>query len=445
MNLKISEGLKNVFKLSSGTLIGQIISIVTLPIFTRVYGANIIGQWAMINSIAMVINSYSDLGLKNAIMIEDNYQDAYLIYKIVSTISLLISLISGIIYLIYCFVVRNYSDLLLDSLLIVIWSFLLQQIQISYTWLNRNKRYDILMKNPIINNLSLTFFGIMFYFTGLRFVGYYLGMILGQFMTLMHMKLYLPRDMFCFKITSFKKIFNKYIEFIKYQMPSTILLQIKSQLPTIIFGAFFGKKLLGYYSVAMRLLNLPTTFLANSLGKVYFQRVSELKNNINSIGEFTLRSLNISLKFCLPLIVFIVTFADILFRLFFGAEYIISGNMTRLMAMYGLFLFLSMSVSGVAIVIHKQQYMLISGILQIICILLSFFIGYIFDSVYLSIILHSITFMFIQIIFFCFIFKATQINIRYYILPLIKYSIIGIVIYIFIRIVLISIGMVESL
>ena len=46
--LKISPALRNVVKISGGTILGQAISIVTLPIITRMYGAEIMGIWATI-------------------------------------------------------------------------------------------------------------------------------------------------------------------------------------------------------------------------------------------------------------------------------------------------------------------------------------------------------------------------------------------------------------
>ena len=92
----ISENIKNIGKISSGTLVGQVISIISIPIITRLYGAEIIGYWALFNSIAMVVNSFSDLGLTNAIMIKDSEEKSHQVYKVVTTVNLFISLIATI-------------------------------------------------------------------------------------------------------------------------------------------------------------------------------------------------------------------------------------------------------------------------------------------------------------------------------------------------------------
>ena len=58
--LNLSTNKKNVAKISMGTIIGQIISVITLPIVTRLYDANILGLWALMNSIILIINSFSE-------------------------------------------------------------------------------------------------------------------------------------------------------------------------------------------------------------------------------------------------------------------------------------------------------------------------------------------------------------------------------------------------
>ena len=70
--LKLTNNKKSVAKISTGTIAGQIISVITLPIITRIYGAEILGLWALMNSITLIINSFSDLGLTNSLMIQSD-------------------------------------------------------------------------------------------------------------------------------------------------------------------------------------------------------------------------------------------------------------------------------------------------------------------------------------------------------------------------------------
>lgn len=441
----ISNNLKNVGKISFGTILGQGISIITLPIFTRIYGAEVIGMWALINSTAIIVNSFSDLGLSNSIMIEQDDEKALDLYKSITTIVACISLIMVIIIYVYNYLLSNNRNTnIIISIIIGVLIFLLQQIQICYTWLNRNKEYNILMKNPLINNLSIAVIALLLAIFGFKEYGYYIGILSGHIVTLIHMKKHLPKGVFCFDKNIYKNIFESNKKFIKYQLPSNVLMQIKGQLPTILIKLSFGIEILGYYSVAVRLLNMPITFLANALGKVFFQQASEIKYNKGDVGEFTLNNLQKGMKLAFLPILGLITIGDILIISFFGSKYNVSANILRIMVIYSFFLFLSMSVNGIAIVLDKQKYLMISGICQIFGFSIGIFIGkYIFDSIYISVFLLSIIFILIQIIYFCLIFKSVNISIIRYLQPLSKQFLVLFTLYLVIRGSLFLLGIVN--
>lgn len=444
--IKISNNMKNVAKISTGTILGQIISISTLPIFTTIYGAKIIGNWALFNALAVIINAFSDLGMVNALMIEEDKDSAIILYKVISSISGIISIISTAFIYIYMKISNantEYSNIYILCIIIVL-TFTSKQIQICYTWLNRNKEYNILMKNPLINNIVVAIIGIAFGILGYKEYGYYIAILIGQILTLLHMKRYLPKGIICTNWENYFKVTKKHFRFVKYQMPANIIIQIKSQMPTMLIRGCFGAEILGYYSIAMRLLNMPITLLANALGKVFFQHVSELKRAGGKIGELTLKSLEKAMQISFIPMVCVMSFGDLVLTMIFGDNYLISGNILRIMTIYGFFMFLSMSVNGIAIVIEKQQYVMISGILQILGFSLGILIGnQIFSSFYISILLMSLTFVCIQIGYFCLIFKSTGIKIKNYLKPLLISIISLLGSYLIIRGIFILLGIVD--
>ncbi|WP_347548515.1 oligosaccharide flippase family protein [Pseudalkalibacillus hwajinpoensis] len=450
MNFKkisISSSMKNVGKISFGTILGQLISIISLPIFTRLYGVEVIGYFALFNATAIIVKSFSDLGLTNAIMIEESEESAGKTYKVVSTVSLIISSIVGVCVYTFSEVFFGTVDInnIFVAVTITILIFTSQQIQLCYTWLNRRKQYDVLMKNPIINNTIASVLGLILGLIGFLEYGYYISIMVGQIFTIVHMKRFLPKGFFCFDTRHYLQSFKKHKNFLTYQMPSNIFLQIKGQLPILLISIFFGSKILGYYSVSMRVLGMPITLLANSLGKVFFQRVSELNRKGEQVGEFTLLSLEKAMKISFIPIVMMLSLGDLVTALLFGEDYIVSGNILRVMTLYGFFLFLSMSVNGVAIVIDKQKYLLVSGFFQILGISSGVWLGAkIFNDIYFSLLGLSMTFIIIQIVYFCAIFKVSNIKIKRYLLPLLKAILVIFVIYFVIRSVLLFLGIVDT-
>ncbi|UQZ75704.1 hypothetical protein C2I17_14725 [Niallia circulans] len=444
---RLSESLKNVGKITSGTIIGQLISIVSLPFLTHIYGATIIGIWTLMISISSIINSISDLGLNNAIMVGENNEAARGIYKVVSTISLMFSILAGVTTYLYFLYFEN--DLLISSVWIsvsiALLIFTLQQIQICYTWLNKNKKYNILMYNPIINNAFSVLIAILLSFTSLDKYGYFIGFLLGQIITMLHMKRFVPKETFSLDKNLYREVFKNNLDFLKFQLPSNIFVQAKGQIPVLLIGTMFGPKILGYYSLAYRLLNMPVNLLANALGRVFFQRAVEVKENGENVGEFTLRNLERAMKIAVIPIGFLLATSDLLFSKIFGEEFIVSGNIMRVMILYAFFLFLSMSVNGIAIVLEKQKYVLISGVTQLIGFLIGILVGaYAFNSIYIATLIMSLVFSIIQILYFCAILKMQNININRYLIPLFQKLIIMILVYAIIRVFLYQIGLIST-
>ena len=177
--MRISGSLKNVAKISSGTIVGQVISILTLPIITRMYGAEVMGSWAAIYAISSILVYCCDLGLSQAIMIETD-DEVEKLYQTVSTISLLLCAFAYFISLVYyLFLGNSLKTASIDSFFVVVYAFTLRQVQTCYTWLNRERKYDILMRNPIINYASVAIISIALSMIGLKKYGYFWGVILG--------------------------------------------------------------------------------------------------------------------------------------------------------------------------------------------------------------------------------------------------------------------------
>lgn len=408
--IKISNGLKNVGKISSGTLLGQLIAIVSLPILTRLYGSEIIGYMTLFTSIATVINSFSDLGLTNAIMIATNEEKSYQIYKVVSSINFFISVASFcIIPLIYSGE-KQYNPFFIGFMVSII-VLTQQQIQISYTWLNKNQKYNILMKNPIINQVAIFVISISLYFTGINKFGYFIGVLTGQLLTLLNMKRYLPKSKIVFNLSKYKKVINENKDFVSYQLPTTILTNVKNQLPTFLINNFFGTTILGYYSITQKILNIPINLLANAIGKVFFSNISKMVQNGEKIGEYVFQNLKRATYISIVPITLLISLSNIAIYIIMGYFNDVASQMLQASSIQAIFTFLMASLSGIYIVIKKQNYALKSVIAQMLGYIIGFGLGkFIFNDVVRALYITTIIYSIIQIIYFCFIFKAMNIS-----------------------------------
>lgn len=446
--LRLSQDKKNVAKISFGTLIGQGISFITLPIFTRLYGAEIIGIWTLFQSIAGIVNSFSDLGLTNSIMTEEEEKKMLKIYKVVSTIVLIFSILTGIVLFLYYNIMPNPNKLnvIFIGSFILVAVFTLQQIQVCYTWLNRKGEYKILMRNPIINNFSFGLSSIILGLLGFKLYGYFIGWILGQVLTLINMKRELPKSMFTLRLEDYKEVFLNHKRFLIYQLPTNIISNVKNQLPVLCIKIFFGAKILGYYSISVRLLQIPITFLATAIGRVFFQKASDMKRAGKEIGTFVYMSMTRIMKLAVIPMIGMVAVGDVAVKIFLGYNWIIAGDLLRILAFQNFFLFLMFTVQGLSIILDKQNYAMVSCLFQSIGVIIGLGVGrYLFNNIYIGIILMTLSFIIINIIYFCAMFKAMNISIKKYLLNITFYTILMLGISLVLRFGLYKIGIVAAM
>ena len=212
----ISESLKNVTKISSGTVAGQIISIITLPILTRLYGAEVIGIWTVINSFSNIVQNICDLGLSNSLMMckEKEIEERY---SIIIKLSCVLSIISSaVIFVYYLIIGDNIKYALTVCGFLAIYAFTLRQITICTTILNRNKEYDVLMKNSVIRFGSTAIIAIVLGKIGFLEYGYYIGNVIGQIVTVIHMRKFLPRLQLRNKMSDYLDVIKNNFDYIRY-------------------------------------------------------------------------------------------------------------------------------------------------------------------------------------------------------------------------------------
>lgn len=414
---KMNINKKNVLKISSGTLAGQLINILTLPIITSIYGSDIIGQWALIQSLAVVINSFSDLGLMNSLMIESE-EELLKSYRVTSTIVVFISTMISFLYFLYDIFKNGLSiSSLLFSIMLMVIIITEQRIQIDYTWLNRDAQYSVLMKNPIVNFGTFSVVAIVLGLLGFTTYGYFLGQIIGRVITLFHMRKKRPRKTFTFTIEDYVSCFKRNKHYIKYQMPNNIITNLKNQLPVFLIEHLWGTTILGQFSITVKVLQLPTNLLGTSVGRVFFQNISRMKMEGKNIKDYTYNNIIKGTLIGIIPMSLLMAYGDLITVLFLGQDWKMAGDFIRIMSIQYFFMFLLATVRGLAVTLNKQKISMISNIAQSIGFVLGAVIGYyVFNNIYIGLILMCITFIVIQLLYFSVMFTIMGASSKKYIL-----------------------------
>lgn len=413
--IKLSESLKNVMKISGGTIVGQMISIITLPVITRIYGAEIMGVWATILSVALILQAVSDWGMTNSLMLEDDDEKVVSSYTVITTITLITSLVAMVVIYPFFSFIKKYTafNSMIYTMLTIVYAFTVKQVNTSYTLLNRYKRYSVLMKNPIINYSSVAVISIIFWKIGFKTYGYYFAVIVGQIFTLINMRRVLPLTFLNLDLKKHVELIKKYKDFLIYQTPNNLMLQLRDQLPNILIGSLFGDKMLGYYSVSVKILNMPVTFIGQAIGKVFYQKISESNRNGEKIDAFVRRNFTRAIKFAALPVIGLFAAGDIAAVLFFGVDYYMAGQMLRIVVFKTVLTFISTCMQGLEIVLRKQQYALVTTFAQMSFSSLAVVIGfYLTHNIFVALVIMTGFYIMVQLIYYSRLFDLMKLSAR---------------------------------
>lgn len=388
-SIKLSDNMANMLRISGGTLAGQLINVINIPLFARMYGDEIIGGWAFLNTVALIIYSVADMGLTEAIMVEKNETDTRQTYRVVTFLVLAAGVISAFCMYLYQLLAPK-SGLgippLFAAAFLGLAVVLLKQTEVCYIWLNRNGKYSTLMKNPVIQNITFAIVGTILALMGMREYGYYIGWLMGQVITLLHMWRFMPNKFLTFNRSDYKVVLTRNKRNVTFQWPRNVIIRVSEQIPGLLIRRLFGVAALGQYSITMRGLNIPINLLGMAIGRVFFQNASKLKRDGEPVVDFTLRNILSAMRVGVLPIILIMSVGDIAIDIFLGDGWKMAGILIRILAVYAYFLFMYLSIQGLPVVLGKQNISMVYAIIQIITIPTSLFFGYYaFGSLYVGV------------------------------------------------------------
>jgi len=324
--LKSSEYVRNVATLATGTTIAQLISVGTAPILYRIYSKEDYGTLGTYMAIVGVIGVFSTLRYNEAIMLEEDDQDAKKVLWLNRYINIIFTLITIIIVLIGNGFISHYlnnSELKKWLYLIPISIFFSGQNSIFRTWANRKGEYRILTINSILSALVVPFVTILVGLIYQNLLGLFAGLIIGQIVPsfLLYYKLsskYHLGHEYKPAIVEVKSMAIRHKNFPKYSLMADFLYSFHAQIPVFFLSTFVNAASVGVYNLAVRVLTLPVHLISRSVSEVFRQKAIEEYNalgNCKAVYKKTFKSL-----FLIGIIPFSIFwfFSPHLFRWVFG-------------------------------------------------------------------------------------------------------------------------------
>lgn len=410
----------DVLKLTTGTIIAQLLVVITSPFLTRLYKPDAFGMLALFTSIAGIIGVIACLRYELAIMLPARDKEAVNLLGLSIAISAIVSLVTiPIIWFGGGHIARwlNLSNLApflwyLPPLVFIHGTFM----ALNY-WNTRTKHFARLSIARVATSVTTTSITLGVGYAGYPTGGTMIGAsVLGQTVATIMLGSRIwqnSRSLFrkYIRLSSMRAGFNQYKKFPVYDIWSALLNTVSVQLPTLLLSIFFSSTSVGLYALSFRLIAIPMNFVGNAISQVFYQRGTEAKH-IGDLAEVVSKTFLRLVSFgAFPFLVIMVIGKDI-FALVFGTQWSEAGAYAQILAPWMLFVFLGSPMSTLFLILEIQDRGLMFNMMFLITRAAALTIGGATNSILVALLLYSSTGTIIWVVLCIYFFRKVGLSIR---------------------------------
>lgn len=402
-----SNFIQNIFTLSSGTFVSQLILFLATPFLSRLYTPENFGLLALYLSIVGIFWTISAGKYELAIVLPKKNKTAVELLFI----SIILNAISFLLLLILILFLIKICKFDLNVIYLFIpFGIIIESLISSFNqYNNRYKQYKYMSIIKVLRSIIVSLLQILFFYNGIINFGLVWGFIIGAFISLVflvipHYQLLLN----AYKTTTRIDLISTskdFIRFPKFQAISTFLNAISQNSILLLLSFFYGPIIVGYYSLAHRTLKMPIVLISESVRQVFYKEGTDLFNNQKKILKIFNKTTFMLLLISLPAILLVWQYLPYLFKIIFGDQWILTGQFSQILIFWFLFLFINPpTIATVQILSLQKEYMVYESLLlisRLIAIILGYYFYY---DVFVSLKLFTLVSVIFNIILIIYIY-----------------------------------------
>ena len=376
--------------LVSGTAIGQLIAILTLPVLTRIYDPEAFSVLAVYVSVLTLLTVISGMCFEYAVPLpkSDHIAAALLLLAITSVL-----IFTSLTTLAVIFFPNIFNSLTYDKINQYLWLlpigvFSVGMYNALQYWSTRNKKFGLIAKTRVTQSLSGTSVKLG---SGYLFNGWVFGLIFGQLLAqgagLLSLGSSLLRnDLKTFSMVKSKHIYlalKRYDQFPKFTTLEVFANNAGIQIPIILIAYYSLGAEAGYMMIAMQLLSAPISMISSAVSQVYLAESAEMFYK-GHLKEFTKKIIKKLVTIAILPLLAIAILAPILTPYLLGNEWSRTGILISWMIPWFLMQFITSPVSTSLYITNNQK---LAFLLQVIGLFIrvgSVYIAALFFNEYIS-------------------------------------------------------------
>lgn len=363
--------MKQVITIMSGTASAQVLTVIAMIPLARVYTPKDFGLFAIIQSVVTIGVTLAALRYDLAVVLPRSDLAARVLFRLASnSIAVTSALLSVTLVLIHPWISKAYCSPEFAVWLVGagIATYLMAQIVNVQYWLNRKQDYRAIAGNRLIQAIAVAVFQLGFAPILGGFRGLLSGLIVGQAITLILVRLKTPelRAAVAEDAPTQWEMAKKYRKMPLVNGPTAVFDAIKSSGINVLIGniALSG---LGQYTLAYQMTKAPVSLLNGAVAQVLLQRLSTTKPG--GMARLLRASFwRISLL-SIPAFAIFYFVAPFVFPFVFGAEWAEAGLIAQALVPWLFMMTFTSPLSSLFVVANKQEWGLLFAAVSTACAL----------------------------------------------------------------------------
>lgn len=381
---KRNSFLVNIITLISGTAVSQGILFAATPFLTRLYTPEEFGYFSLYAAIVAVLSSVASWKYELAIMLPKENKDAQAV--------LFLSIIATIITSVFVFIlIIIFKEIIITHITSEVETFIwivpagvlisgLYQVFIAFS--SRHKYFRSISVSRISQAGGAVSVQAVSKSLNLFPQGLIWGKIAGDALSLgVLIFKHIRNQTIHLKSISKKDILHNasiYKDFPKYQSIAQFLNSLSQNVPFFLLTTLYNPEIAGFYMLTSRVLSVPTSLIGRSTREVFYQKASEIHADGQSIQRiFVKTTIGLAKLGIIPFIL-IGIFAQQIFTLFLGPEWLVSGIFAQLIIVWSFFGFINPPSTMTIYILGLQRFSLKYESLLVFFRILSIYLTFLF-------------------------------------------------------------------
>lgn len=310
--------------LLGSTVAAQAITLLSLPLVTRLYSPSDFGAFATYSAIVGTAGVIACGRMELAIPLPADKNDA----RDIGATALAILVIFSAITLVICLCVWLAFDRIpLFVLLVPLGVFSAGLLSIGQYLLIRAKNFTVVAKARIVQSLVSSCVQIIGGIAPIGAWGLYSSQVGGNvaaFLVQSSIEMRLSNCIHAISRLTVFRMLSKYKDYWRYSAPEALTNTAAIQAPLVLIAANSSTQEAGYLLLAMKLLQIPVSLVAGSISQVYYAHSAE-KEREGVLPEFTGKILSSIAQIGIGPIIFAAIVSPQLIPLIFGDSWVKAG------------------------------------------------------------------------------------------------------------------------